>query len=81
MKLPEPWKNCMITYEKEFSFGEYNSQKRKEIVTRKGFYSDLFDNFAIPPDWAHFKGVLLPNGFGGDKLKIEEVIDWKYCED
>ena len=52
-------------------------QSRKAIVTERGFYSNLFNNFSIPPEWRHFKGVLLPHGFGGTKLSIDKVIKWE----
>lgn len=85
MELPENLRNIMVTYKKDIRSGPYGDTITKEVVTRRGFYSKLFDYISVPPDWQHFNMnghvVLLPHDWGGDRLKIEEVIDWKYCED
>lgn len=78
--LPEPYKDLKITYKKTIRFGPYNDQERKEIVTKRGFYCTLFNNFAIPPNYSYFNGVLLPNGFGGDHLPIDKIIKWEYYD-
>lgn len=79
MNLPEPFTNVMITYKKPFFSGPYGTKVEVLEVTRRGFYSSLFENFAIPPDWRHFNGKLLPHGFGGDHISKDEVIKWEYC--
>lgn len=78
--LPEPFKNVMVTYNKTITFGPYHDQVKKQVVTKMGFYSDLFNNFAVPPEWRKFNGVLLPHGFGGDHIPIDKIIKWKYCD-
>lgn len=69
-----PYKNMMITYLKPLKHGAYGSTE----VTERGFYSDLFNRFTIPPEWRMFNGVLLPHGFGGIRLKEHEIIKWEY---
>lgn len=85
LELPEDGVNIWVTYKKEIRRGVYGEKRSTEVVTRRGFYSKLFGNIAIPPDWQHFDigGVqcLLPHGWGGDSLNIEEVIKWEYCKD
>lgn len=78
--LPEPFKDVMITYNKTITFGAYNMKSRVELITKRGFYSDLFNNFAVPPEYRYFRGVYLPHGFGGDHLNINDVIKWEYCD-
>lgn len=80
VKIPETDDDLMITYEKTFRTGKYGEKEEKRIITKRGFYSKLFDNFTVPPSYAEFNGVLLPNGFGGDKLNTEQVLNWKYCK-
>ena len=80
VEIPEFDRDIMVTYKKTIYFGAYGSEKRTQIVTKRGFYSKLFDNVSIPPEWRKFNGVLLPHGWGGDTLKIGEVIKWEYCE-
>jgi len=75
--IPRDGTNIMVTYKKEFSYGAYGSEKRMEVVTKMGFYSTLFNYIAVPPSWQYFNGVLLPHGFGGDRLQIEDIISWK----
>ena len=79
--LPEPDRDIMVTYKKAIRFGAYGDQSRLETVTKRGFYSKLFDNISIPPEWRKFKGVLLPHGWGGDHITIDKVIKWEYCEE
>lgn len=71
IQLPEEFADVMVAYMK-------NGQK----VCKHGFYSKLFKNFAIPPEWRHFEiggeQVLLPHGWGGDHVKPENVISWEY---
>ena len=81
LEYPEDMRNVMITYMKTSSSGPYGLTKTKYRVTKRGFYSKLFGNFQVPPAWQYFNGVLLPHGWGGDKLTLDEVIDWKYCDD
>lgn len=76
--LPLPFENVMITYEKTTTYGAYNMKTQTSIVTEMGFYSNLFNHFAIPPEWRNFNGVLLPHGFGGKKLAIDKVIKWEH---
>lgn len=79
--LPTPFTDVMITYKKEISSGAYGSIKTKVVVTKRGFYTDLFEHFSIPNDWQKFKGILLPHGFGGDKKKPNEIIKWEEIKD
>ena len=78
--LPKPFVDVMITYNKKFAINEYNTQFESRIITKRGFYSDTCDYFAIPPEYRHFNGVLLPHGFGGDRITADKVTKWKYCE-
>lgn len=79
MDIPEDLRDIMITYKKNVYSGVYGDTITKEIVTKRGFYSKLFNNFSIPPRWSYFNGVLLPDGWGGDHISINEVIKWEYC--
>lgn len=79
--LPTPFIDVMITFEKTISSGYYGLDKRKEVISKRGFYSDLFNHFAIPPEYRKFNGRLLPHGFGGDRLNEKDVIKWEYCKD
>ena len=72
MELPEEYVDVMITYRESHS---------KLTATKRGFYSESFGNFSIPPGWARFNGVLLPNGWGGIRLTADKVIKWEYCKD
>ncbi len=80
-KIPENLRTIWVTYKKTFNTGPYGDTKVKEVVTEKGFYNKLFDHIAIPPAWRLFKGNLLPHGFGGTRLKMEEVIKWEYANE
>ena len=77
LTLPEPNIDVMITYKKEFKRGETT---HKEVVTKRGFYSKSFNNFAIPPSYQKFNGVLLPHGWGGDHISADQIIKWEYCK-
>lgn len=79
-EVPEDYVNVMVTYRKEFRYGPYGDSKRTETVTRLGFYSSMFGNYAMPEEWRSFKGSYLPHGFNGDRRKPEEIIDWKPCK-
>jgi len=79
--LPIPFKDIMITYKKTIYFGAYRNQTKVETVTKRGFYSDLFNNFAIPPEYQYFNGALLPHGFNGIHVNVKNVISWEYCKD
>lgn len=81
VKLPDFNVDVMITYEKTINFGAYGIKKRKEVVTKRGLYSKLFNNFTIPPEYRMFNGILLPHGFGGDRLPANKVIRWEYCKE
>jgi hypothetical protein len=78
LEKPEDLRNIWVTYEKVFSRGLYGDTKVKEIVTKRGFYIELFDHIAVPPDWQIFNGKLLPHGWGGDRLQLNEIIKWEY---
>lgn len=84
--LPEPYRNIMVTYKKEIGYGPYRERKVLETVTKRGFYCPGNDyDIAVPPGWRNFTfagGVvtLLSHGFGGDRLKMKQVIKWKYEE-
>jgi hypothetical protein len=77
---PNAFEDILITYKKEIR-GGYGEPLRKEIITKRGFYSSLFDTFEVPPRYKHFNGNYLPDGFGGDKVNIKNVIKWEYCKD
>jgi len=79
METPENLRDIMVTYEKKI-YDRYGNAIGEEVVTKRGFYDNLFNQISVPPSWAKFNGVLLPDGFGGDNLKIEEVIKWEYCD-
>ena len=80
-EFPEDNVDVMVIYKKTVTFGDYNSESRQDIVTKRGFYSKLFNNFSIPPRWAKFKGILLPYGFGGGHLPADKIIEWKPIND
>jgi hypothetical protein len=79
MTLPNPYEDVMITYKKTIRFGDYQSKSREEIVTKRGFYNKLFNNFAIPPEYQSFNGRLMPHGFGGDHIPADsnKIIKWE----
>ncbi len=80
LEYPEDMRDVMVTYKKKFYSGAYGSTVTENVVTKRGFYSKMFDNISVPPAWRKFNGVLLPDGFGGDRLKLKDVIKWEYCE-
>lgn len=85
----------MVTYKKIIGYGPYGVERREETVTKRGFLtdSDGYYNhkgeyittpsgyYAIPPSWQEFGGILLPHGWGGDRLNHDQVIKWSYCND
>jgi len=79
--LPESHATVMVTYMKTFSSGPYGEKKEVREVTRKGFYSHLFDNWSVPEEWQHFRMgneiCLLPHGWNRDKLTTDQVIKWE----
>lgn len=79
-ELPEEYCDVMVTYMKTFYSGPYGDASELRKVTKRGFFSKMFGYFSIPPEYRYFNGSYLPHGFGGDKVKIEDVINWKYCE-
>ena len=79
LELPIPFSNIMVTYKKTFYSGAYLSIKTNQVVTKMGFYNN--NKFSIPPRWAKFNGVLLPDGWGGDHLTIDKIISWEYCKE
>ena len=88
--IPEPYINIMVTYKKEIGYGPYRERKVIETVTKRGFYcgdgvriDGSHYDIAIPPDWQNFTFsdgtiALLPHGWGGDRLTMAQVINWKY---
>ena len=75
-ETPIPFKDMMVTFKRTNA-----NSTTTQIITKRGFYSDLFDLVQIPPSYQMFNGRLLPHGFGGDKLKLDEMISWEYCKD
>ena len=73
MKLPEPYVDVMVTFEDE----------NKNTITKRGFYSNLFNNFAIPPSYQRFNGRLLPHGFSGHHIpqNSNKIKSWKPIKD
>jgi len=61
----------------EFDLIKVTYLKGDEEVTKVGFYMKLFNNVSIPPAFSRFKGSLLPDGWGGDKINVEDVIKWE----
>lgn len=52
------------------------------VVIKRGFYSTVVKPcFSIPPEWRVFQGSLMPHGFGGDLIPVDQVISWEYCKD
>lgn len=89
---PTPYLNIWVTYEKQtYNAWGTTTGAPKIIVTKRGFYcpnserNELTYDVAIPPGWQNFtfsNGTtsLLPHGWGGDRLKWDQVISWKYDE-
>ena len=90
-QLPENMVNIMITYKIENDVytkrGWYNDPK----VGFSGYYNALGQwinppngYFTIPPSWQFFtigkKEILLPHGWGGDRVLPENIINWEYCK-
>ena len=73
MEKPESYCNVWITYKE-------NGEERTEL----GFYTNLFDHYAIPPGWTTQRmgnaQAKLPSGFGGKRINHSNVISWKYEE-
>lgn len=74
-QTPIPFKDMMVTFKRT----DINGNSR--TITKRGFYSDLFDVVMIPPEYRMFNGKLLPHGFGGDRFKLDKMISWEYCND
>ena len=70
LTLPTPFTDVMVTF-----------KKGTDEITKRGFYSDSFNQFSVPPEYREFNGFLLPHGFGGDRLTEKDVIKWEYCND
>jgi hypothetical protein len=81
IELPEPFKDVMVTYNKTFYSGPYKTVQNIRTITKRGFYSNLFEYFSVPDEYAYFNGNLLPHGFGGDRLLPKQVIKWEYCKE
>lgn len=73
MELPEPYVDVMITFVNE----------DKNTITKRGFYSNLFNNFAIPSSYQKFNGRLLPHDFGGYHIPVDskKIKSWKLIEE
>jgi hypothetical protein len=78
IELPEDMVDVMVTYEKTLINGT------KVNVTKRGFYNQLFNNFAIPHYYQHFilggEKMYLPAGNGAERIAIDKVLKWEYCE-
>ena len=72
-ELPPPFVDLMITFK----------DSGGNTLTKRGFYSDLFDNFAIPPRYSMFNGHLAPDGWGGHHFPSDSksIISWKLIEE
>ena len=68
--LPIPFKDVNLTF-----------MLNGNQTTKRGFYSDLFKHYAVPPNWKKFNGKLLPDGFGGERIKPNDIINWEYTKD
>ena len=75
IEMPIPFKDMMVTYRRTDGSGN------KTTITKRGFYSDLFDIVMIPPEYRMFNGRLLPHGWGGDRFDLDQIIKWEYCND
>jgi hypothetical protein len=60
-------------YETDSLNGYYDAANR--WVAMPGGY------ISVPPRWKEFNGTLLPDGWGGHRVKLEDVIKWEYCDD
>jgi hypothetical protein len=58
MQLPSEHQNVMITYETLVGYGPYGDDKRKEVVTRRAFYSKSDGYYDSKDNW-----IETPNGF------------------
>ncbi len=81
LTIPIGFSNVMVTYKKVFAVGAYGDGRETRIVTKMGFYDNINNKFSVPPRWAKFNGVLLPDGWGGDHLTIDKIISWEYCKE
>ena len=84
MEKPEDMKDIMVTYLKN------NSEviRRGFLVSTDGYYNSLGiwiptpdGHYCIPPTWQVFDSILLPHGWGGDRITHDQVLNWTYCED
>jgi hypothetical protein len=94
--LPIEYENVMLTFKGSFYvpdkyYGKWEIQTR----TKRAFYhkSDGYYNsknewirtpdgyFSVPPEWRRFNGALLPHGWGGHRVRPEEVIEWRHLNE
>lgn len=70
--LPPAFENVWVTF----------TDKHGKQVTLKGFYTPIFEEFAIPPNWikSPFGNYEVPDGWGGKHLKPHQIISWEKIE-
>lgn len=78
--IPDEMRDIMVTYKKVIYNPLYKNNKQIKTITKRGFYNKPLDGISIPPRYAMFNGRLLPDGWGGDHISLNEVIKWEYCE-
>lgn len=80
METPDEMRDIMVTYKKVIYNPLYKKNKQIKTITKRGFYNKPLDGISIPPRYEMFNGRLLPDGWGGDHIALNEVIKWEYCE-
>ena len=96
-ELPIEMEHVMVTFVGSVRVRDkYYDHYEKMQITKRGFFSKLLGGyynsknewidipegyFSIPPDWRTFNGVLLPHGWGGYRVKPDQVIKWEYCKE
>jgi hypothetical protein len=78
--IPNEMRDIMVTYKKVIYNPLYRNNKQIKTITKRGFYNRALDGISIPPRYEMFNGRLLPDGWGGDHISLNEVIKWEYCE-
>lgn len=80
--FPEHNRDVMVTYNSATYTGAYRHIRTPVVKTKRGFWSKLFPtHISVPPRYSYFNGVSLPDGWGGDRPMLKDIISWEYYDD
>jgi len=95
-EMPQEMVDVMVTFKGTvYVPDKYYGKHEIQTITKRGFYhkSDGYYNskdewidtpdgfFSIPPRYKSFKGVMLPDGWGGHRVKPEDCIKWEHIKE